>query len=139
MNRIDLSQINGGALQEKFNKAFEKVVQNLQDPNTSFKDKRAISIKFTFMQNEERDDVSVDIDVTEKLAPQTGMRTNFSTAKDLHTGEVYAEEYGRQVKGQVVMRDCQPEKACGEIPYDPETGEVIGDIPKVVDLRRAAN
>ena len=66
MNKIDLSQMNGGALQEKFNKAFEKVMQNLQDPNTPFNNKRVINIKFTFVQNEERDDVTVDIDVTER-------------------------------------------------------------------------
>lgn len=69
MNKVELSNVVGGALQEKFNKAFERVIDNLQDQNTSFKVKRAITIKLTFEQNEERDDVSVSVDVQEKLAP----------------------------------------------------------------------
>ena len=113
----------GGALQEKFSKAFERVIENLQDQNTPFKTKRGITIKLSFEQNEARDDVQVDIDVAEKLAPQTGMRTSFSIGKDLKTGEIYAEEYGKQTKGQMSI--------------DPETGELLDDLSrKVVDLRK---
>lgn len=36
MNKVGLQDIVGGQLQEKFNRAFEKVVENLQDPNTSW-------------------------------------------------------------------------------------------------------
>ena len=52
MNKVGLQDIVGGQLQEKFNRAFEKVVENLQDPNTSFKVKRGIDIKLGFTQNE---------------------------------------------------------------------------------------
>ena len=31
MNRVELKDLVGGALQEKFSKAFEKVVENLQE------------------------------------------------------------------------------------------------------------
>lgn len=86
MNKVELSNVVGGALQEKFNKSFERVIDNLQDQNTSFKVKRSITIKLTFEQNEERDDVSVSVDVQEKLAPQTGMKTSFAIGKDLKTG-----------------------------------------------------
>lgn len=51
MNKVGLQDIVGGQLQEKFNRAFEKVVENLQDPNTSFKVKRGIDIKLGFTQN----------------------------------------------------------------------------------------
>lgn len=37
MNKVELKDLVGGALQEKFNKSFEKVIDNLQDVNTSFK------------------------------------------------------------------------------------------------------
>lgn len=83
MNKVALSGVIGGALQEKFDKSFERVIDNLQDQNTSFKVKRQITIKLTFEQNEERDDVSVSVDVQEKLAPQTGMKTAFSIGKNL--------------------------------------------------------
>lgn len=35
MNKVELQELVGGALQEKFSKSFEKVVENLQDLNTS--------------------------------------------------------------------------------------------------------
>lgn len=139
MNKVQLGDLVGGALQEKFSRAFDRVIENLQNPNTPFKNKRSINIKLTFQQNEARDDVSVVIDVTEKLAPESEMHTSFSVGKDLKTGEIYTEEYGKQIKGQHVFRDVQLEKTAGEIPVDPETGEVLEDqIPKVIDLRKVA-
>ena len=39
---ISLQELAGGALQEKVNQAFEKVMQNMQDPNTPWKNKRKI-------------------------------------------------------------------------------------------------
>ena len=132
MNKVALQNLVGGQLQEKIDHAFEKVLENLQDPNTSFKVKRGITIKLDFVQNEKRDDVVVTVDVTQKLAPQEGMKTSFSIGKDLETGEIYAEEYGKQIKGQMNIFDI----------IDPETGEVIEqnqniDSNKVVDLRKA--
>lgn len=51
---MDLSKIANGALQEKFSEAFSKVLENLTDPNTPFKDKRNIQCQLTFTQNETR-------------------------------------------------------------------------------------
>ena len=143
MNRVELKDLVGGALQEKFSKAFEKVVENHQDQNTSFKVKRGITIKLTFDQNEARDDVSVSVDVSEKLAPQAGMKTSFYIGKDLQTGEIYAEEYGKQIKGQMSLKDYESrppvqenvQKIDGDV-VDTETGEVIGS--EIVDFRKVA-
>mgnify|MGYP006993150522 CR=1 FL=1 len=137
MNNIELKDLVGGALQEKFNKSFENVIENLQDQNTPFKLKRGITIKLSFEQNETRDDVTVSIDVSEKLAPQAGMKTSFSIGKDLRTGELFAEEYGRQVKGQMNINDYVVEKVDGQV-VDTSTGEIIGDNTgnKVLDFRK---
>lgn len=54
MNKVELQNLVGGQLQEKFEHAFERVIENLQDPNTSFKVKRGITIKLSFTQNENR-------------------------------------------------------------------------------------
>lgn len=139
MNKVQLSEMVGGVLQEKFDKAFSHVVENLQDPNTSFKVKRSITIKLTFDQNEERDDVSVNIDVQEKLAPQTGTKTSFSIGKDLETGEIYAEEYGKQVRGQTVLSNVREPEPMTDIPVDRNTGEVLENnaTAQVIDLRKA--
>ncbi len=136
MNRIELKQLVGGALQEQFAKSFEKVVENLQNPNTPFKISREINIKLKFTQNEKRDDVKCGILVAEKLAPQSPMETAFSVGKDLKTGELFAVEYGKQCSGQVTMDDLNRE----ENPVvDTETGEILGKpIDNVIDLRNAA-
>ena len=132
-------------MQEKFEKAFEKVVENMQDVNTSFRIKRGINIKLSFSQNEMRDEVLCDIDVVEKLAPQAAMRTQFAVGKDLRTGELYAEEFGKQIKGQMSINDYvdpEPQKTEQKVEevngktVDTETGEIVTDT--VVDFRKAA-
>ena len=139
MNKVELQSIVGGQLQEKFKHAFEKVIENLQDPNTSYKVKRGINIKLDFVQTEARDNVAVSFLVTEKLAPQQDMNTMFYIGKDLRTGELYAEEYGKQVRGQMSLDDYQTEPATEEKTVDEETGEILNDDQsKVVDLRKAA-
>lgn len=70
MEKISLQEMVGGALQEQFEKSFLRVVENLSDPNTPFKDCRKICIELKFTQNEARDDVSCAIKVSEKLAAQ---------------------------------------------------------------------
>ena len=142
MEKVLLQELIGGALQEKFEKSFEKVVENLQNPETSFKAPRDITIKMKFTQNEERDDVRCSITVAEKLAPQQSMMTSFAIGKDLKTGELYAEEYGKQIKGQMTINDYQ--KASEPVVVvegdlvNTETGEVVEENyeNKVIDLRK---
>lgn len=133
MEKISLQEMVGGALQEQFEKSFLRVVENLSDPNTPFKDCRKICIELKFTQNEARDDVSCAIKVSEKLAVQTPMQTAFMIGKNLKTGQVFAEEYGRhnRLPGQIQLDEP-------EIPCDSETGEVNEPIPAtVIDMRKA--
>lgn len=133
MTKVKLEELVGGALQEKFEKSFDKVIENLLDPNTPYKPSRVISIKLAFAQNESRDDVKVSLDVSEKLAPQSGLSTAFSIGTDLKTGKIYAEEYGKQVKGQMSFSDYEivDNKA-----VDTETGEIVTD--QIVDFRKVS-
>lgn len=130
MKTVELKELASGALQEQFGKSFEKVIENLQNPNTPYKNSREIVIKLKFTQNEQRDDVKCGIQVTEKLASQAPTETSFAIGKDLKTGELYAEEYGRQVKGQTTFDDMK---------VDPETGEVTevhSKSAEIIDLRK---
>lgn len=110
-------------------------------PQYPWKKSRELNIKLTFSQNESRDDMAVDVSVTSKIAPVTAIQTRMAVGKDLRTGQVYAEEYGKQVKGQMSFADvlqaaetvAEPERVVvGEEVVDTETGEVIG---KVMDFR----
>ena len=124
MKSVQLEELVGGALQEKFNNSFKRVIENMKDVNTSFKNKREIAIKLKFTQDEAREDVTVTIDVSEKLAPQRGLETKFMIGQDLKTGEVFAQEYGKQVPGQMSIDD-----------FDEETGEIKEQT--VIDIRAA--
>lgn len=107
MSKVNLEEFAGGALQEKFDVAMDQVLQNLMDCNTPWKNKRSITVKVTFEQNEDRDDVSVDVAVESKLAPVKPIGTRMAIGKNLLTGETFAEEYGNQVRGQMSMDDYQ--------------------------------
>lgn len=136
MKNVELKEMVGGALQEQFGKSFEKVVENLQNPNTPYKNSREITIKMKFTQNEQRDDVKCAIQVSEKLAPQAPMETCFAVGKDLATGQMYAEEYGRQIRGQMSVNDYRTE----QIDVDTETGEILDKKlgAQIIDFRTVA-
>lgn len=135
---ISLQDVAGGALQEKANQAFAQVMKNMQDPNTPWKNKRKINICLTFEQNEDRTDCTCDISVDTKLAAVKPVSTKFCTEKDLSTGEIYAQEYGPGIRGQMSFEDMEQStedktvEVDGKV-VDTETGEIKQD--SVVDLR----
>ncbi len=139
MSKVNLEEFAGGALQEKFDDAIEKVLLNLMDPNTPWKNKRKIAIEVTFEQNEDRDDTSVNVSVVSKLAPVKPIATRMTIGKDIKSGEVFAQEYGSQCRGQMSMDDYNDnvQEIDGNM-VDTETGEIIETKNNVVDLRKAA-
>lgn len=137
MELLNLNELADGALQEKINAAMRKVLENMQDPNTPYKVKRGITVKLGFTQTESRGDAVVDVSVETKLAPASPIQTMMAIGKDLRSGEVYAEEYGKQVKGQMSLDMEKLAQVDGDT-VDTETGEVLAGSNKVVDLRKAA-
>lgn len=136
MDRVNLETFAGGALQEKFDDAMEKVLVNMTDPNTPWKNKRKIVVEVSFEQNEDRDDSTVNVSVVPKLAPVKPVSTRMAIGKDLATGEVFAEEYGSQCRGQMTLDDYQgqQEQIVDGKTVDAETGE-IREGSRVIDLR----
>lgn len=138
MEQVKLNELVDGGLQEKFGVALNSVIENMQDPNTPWKNKRAITMKLTFEQNEEREDTSVNISVETKLAPVKPIVTRMAIGKDLKTGEVYAQEYGSQLRGQIVFKP-NPQKPNELVvdgkTVDTETGEIKDEAAKVLDMR----
>ncbi len=136
MSKVNLETFAGGALQEKFDDAMEKVLVNMTDPNTPWKNKRKIVVEVSFEQNEDRDDSTVNVSVVSKLAPVKPVSTRMAIGKDLETGQVFAEEYGSQCRGQMTLDDYQSQQdqvVDGKI-VDPETGE-IREGYRIIDFR----
>lgn len=113
--QIALSEFADGALQEKFNIEFQKVLANVQDPNTDHKKARKLTLEITFSSNETRDFLDAKIVAKATLAP-----SKESTAKVLigmdGQGGYLASELNTQIPGQQVMR------------VDKETGEINEDM-----------
>lgn len=128
MEKLDLAEIAGGALQEKAQAAIEEVAQNMQDPNTPWKNKREVVIKLAFTQNEDRDNATCEISVSKKLAQVKPITTNFAMGQDLKDGGIYMEEYGKYIKGQITLDDTQPHQVIGDDVVDTDTGEVVGKV-----------
>ena len=136
MKTLELQEIAGGALQEKAQEALQEVFQNMQNPNTPWKNKREVVIKLKFAQNEDRDDATCEISVEKKLAQVKPVETKFSMGKDLRTGDVEAMEYGPGIKGQMSFEDLQPKSQVIEgKEVDTETGEIKAEQGNVVDMR----
>lgn len=136
MAKVNLEEFAGGALQEKFDRAFEQVTENMLDVNTPYKNKRVITVKVALTQNESRDDSVAEVSVETKLAPASPIKTQFALQRDLKTGKVFASEYGPGIRGQISLDDFQEKETVidGNV-VDTETGEI--KEKKVVDLRTA--
>lgn len=132
--QFDLKEVAGGALQEKVDQAFCKVIQNMSDVNTPYGAKREITLKITFSQNEDRTKCDCKMDVKTKLANPIPVTTMFYTDKDLDTGKVYANEFGNSVPGQTSLKDLGITTTSDGTVVDTDTGEIIAKDP-VVDLR----
>lgn len=138
MQSVNLETFAGGALQEKFDDAMEKVLLNMMDPNTPWKNKREITVKVTFEQNEDRTDTTVNVAVVPKLAPVKPIGTRMAIGKNLKTGDVFAEEYGTQLRGQMTLEQYQEQQNVAENKpaFDPSTGEILENTNSaIVDFR----
>lgn len=126
--KLTLATICGGAVQEKVDRALEKVARNILDPNVVPDKKRTVTLKITLKPSEEdQSDVIVSADVTCTLSPEVGATTNLFVSQDYKTGSVTVMEHSRgEIKGQLDFSDV----GIGiEEEFDPETGEIIqGDV-----------
>lgn len=91
---LRLESIANGALQELFQRAYGKVLLNMKDPNTSYKEARKIVITLTFRENEERNLADMHVHVDTKLATIRPVQTKIAFDRNLRTGEIVSQEYG---------------------------------------------
>jgi hypothetical protein len=140
--RLTLASLCGGAVQEKVDRALEKVANNILDPNTDPKKKRVITLKITLKPDQsDYEDVQVSADVTYTLAPELGIQTRFFVNKDLRNDKVTVMEHKKgEIRGQLDFNDIglTPEPTTKRT-VDTETGEIMEESEKVgqvVDFRK---
>lgn len=157
--RLTLATLCGGAVQEKVDRALEKVAKNILDPNTDPGKKRSITLKITMKPDEkDTEDVEVNADVSYTLAPEIGVQTRFFVNKDLQNDRVTVMEHKKgEIRGQLDFSDigllAEPSKGApqpqvqiykneeaetDERTFDPETGEIMetGKVSSVLDFRK---
>ena len=142
--KLTMTSICGGAVQEKVDRALRAVADNILDPNTDPKKKRSITLKIVFQPNEDdREDVAVHVEVTKSLAPEAGVKTQLFIAKDLESGAMTVQEHQRgMIKGQLDFGDMEAlygeeEDDGTDEDFDPEEGLETVPMGDVLDFRRA--
>ena len=111
-NKVLLSELNEGALQERFDFELEQVTKNILDPNTDPDKKRKITIDITALSDEYREDMVFDCQIKSKLAP----RENVSSRVLI----------GKNAKGEVVTNELKSGQR-GQMYFDPEDSELKDD------------
>lgn len=154
--KLTLASMCAGGVQERIDRALAKISDNILDLNTDAKKKRVLDVKITLTPNEDdREDVSVEVQTSVKLAPEMGLKTQLFINKDFKSGVTTLTEHSKgAIKGQLTD-DCgmsmNPEEdeeertvTAEELGCDPETGEVLEketpkEGPKVISMRDVAN
>ena len=111
-NKVLLSELNEGALQERFDFELEQVTKNILDSNTDPDKKRKITIDITVLSDEYREDMVFDCQIKSKLAP----RENVSSRVLI----------GKNAKGEVVTNELKSGQR-GQMYFDPEDSELKDD------------
>lgn len=136
MKNIDINilQLAQGAVQEKLDREFEKVFENIQDPNVKATAKRTITLKIDLVPDDVRQVVKTNVTATSKLALTDPVTTTILTGKDLTTNKIEARELQSGVPGQTYIDEK------GDLRTD--TGDPVDVIEKetkkkskVIDLQ----
>ena len=134
MKHINMEEFANGAFTVQANRAMEKVMKNIQDPNTDAKSTRKITVTIAFKPNETRNFVATGVVAKTSLAPELGAVTTMTCGTNLKTGDIEAVEIGSELPGQMTF-DENTMYENETVQADTETGEIIGNN-KIVDLRK---
>lgn len=85
-----LLDMNNDAVHERFNYEYQKVIENIKDPNTDPGKARKVIVEFSFSADDSRKNIFTKINVKSKLEPTHSIAMNlFDTMiEDVETGEM---------------------------------------------------
>lgn len=67
LSKISLGSIGNGVAGELFDREMKAILENIRDMTTPWKQKRRLSLEFTFYPDESRDSASVEIECVKKI------------------------------------------------------------------------
>ncbi|WP_326516698.1 replication terminator protein [Ligilactobacillus murinus] len=130
---LDLKQMAEGGVNEKLERAFREVIENILDPNTDQTKKREIELKIGIKPSNDLKQAEVSVQVKTKLVPENSVPTTILIGKDAK-GAIHANELLSGVEGQTFFdpQDSTLKTDTGE-PVDEVEAETQG---KVIDLQK---
>ncbi|MBY7115167.1 replication terminator protein [Bacillus sp. 17RED48] len=99
---IDLNSLADGAVAEKVDAEFQRVLKNMADPNTDPTKARSITLTLTFKGNKKREIWDCTSKVSSKLVPAKEVESTFIVGRD-NGGDVIGRELYSGVKGQMYI------------------------------------
>ncbi|HDR7393851.1 replication terminator protein [Bacillus toyonensis] len=134
---LDLNSLAEGALAEKVDLEFERVLKNMKDPNTDPTKARSITITISFKGNKKRELWESTAKVTSKLVPAKEVEATFIVGRT-EDGEVIGRELSSGVPGQMYIDgDGDVATDVGEkVATEEEQTEVVQGERSVVDFRK---
>ncbi|MBQ4899332.1 replication terminator protein [Paenibacillus sp. Marseille-P2973] len=99
---INLNDLAEGAVGERFDLELQKVLDNIQDPNTDWKKARKLTLTLTIQPDETREIAVVGIDAKTTLAPARGLATKIIMGRD-GRGQIVGAELKSGVKDQMMI------------------------------------
>ncbi len=99
---IDLNSLADGAVAEKVDAEFQRVLKNMADPNTDPTKARSITLTLTFKGNKNREIWDCTSKVSSKLVAAKEVESTFIVGRD-QDGGVVGRELNSGVKGQMYI------------------------------------
>lgn len=99
---IDLNSLAEGAVAEKLDAEFRKVLKNMVDPNTDPTKARSITVTLTFKGNKKRELWDCSVKAVSKLAPSKDVDSTFIVGRG-ENGVVIGRELSSGVPGQMYI------------------------------------
>ncbi|MBP1045291.1 hypothetical protein I6N96_03310 [Enterococcus sp. BWM-S5] len=116
---LNLSEINEGAIQEKFDYEMDQVFANILDKNTEATKKRQVTLTIDVMPDKKREQVTITCVSKSKLVPREETETKVLFGRNENTGRIEAAELKSGARGQMFM--------------DPDDLKVKTDVGQPVD------
>ena len=110
MEKLQLNNLAGGAVEERFNDVLQDVLDNIIDPNTDPKKARKITLTVTFKPNDDRDIAMVEFAAVPSMAPPKPINSSIMIDRD-REGKAVAAERAKAHPGQMNIEDYSGEKS----------------------------
>lgn len=102
---LPFEELAEGELQKKINRELKNIFNNIHDEQTDPTTARTITVKVKFTPDTDRKEVSVEGNITTKLANVTGTSSTILTGRDKNTGIIQARELRSGIPGQTYIDD----------------------------------